>query len=152
MKYLCVNCWFVYDEAFWDKSEWILPWTKIEDLLECPVCNEIDTFNYINEEIIYMNKDTRDKYELAHFIDAKKENWKLLVTIWDNMHPMTEDHRICWLWLYDEYWDLVTEEFLWVDDDTTLELEDYELDEFEVRLKCSQHNLFSRKFDLNKKI
>lgn len=148
MKYLCVNCNFIYDEALWDKWEWIESWTKIEYLSPCPVCLEYDTFNHINEEVIYIEENTKDLYEMSHFIEAEKKDWKILITIGHDVHPMWEEHRISWIWIYDEYWDLVTEEFLWIDFETSIEFEDYDLDEFEIRIKCTQHNLFARKFDL----
>ena len=148
MKYLCINCSYIYDESFWDTNEWIEPWTKIEKLENCPVCFETDTFNHIDEEIIYIDEDTKDNIELEHLIELEKEWENLLVTIWSNMHPMLEEHRITWAWLYDEYWDLVAEEFLSPDSDLVVEFEDFYLWEFEVRVKCNQHNMFARKFAL----
>jgi rubredoxin len=146
MKYLCVNCNYIYDEALWDSTEWIKAWTKIEELEICPVCFEYDIFEPIKEEVIYIEEDTKDKFELAHFIEVEKKNWVLKVVIWGNSHPMWEEHRICWAWLFDEYWDLVDEEFLSADWDSIVEFVDYDLWEFEVRVMCSQHKLFGRKF------
>jgi rubredoxin len=146
MKYLCINCNYIYDEALWDYIEWIPAWTKIERLERCPVCFEYDTFEWIKEEVIYIEKNTNDRIELAHFIEVKRKNWILEVIIWKNSHPMWEEHRICWVWLFDEYSDLVDEEFLSPDSDSIVEFEDYNLWEFEVRIKCSQHKLFGRKF------
>lgn len=40
-KYICIPCWFIYDENFWDPDWWIRPWTKFEDIPNdriCPVC------------------------------------------------------------------------------------------------------------------
>lgn len=40
-KYICVPCWFIYDENLWDPDSWLEPWTKFEDIPDdwvCPVC------------------------------------------------------------------------------------------------------------------
>ena len=40
-KYICIPCWFIYDENIWDPDSWIEPWTKFEDIPDdwyCPVC------------------------------------------------------------------------------------------------------------------
>lgn len=148
MKYLCTNCSYVYEESFWDEVEWIEAWTKIESFDACPVCDEFDTFHHIEEEIIYIEEDTGDALELLHFIDATKQDWTIQVTIWNNIHPMWKEHRISWVWLFDEYWELLEEEFLWVESDLSIDFYDYDLDDFEIRVKCNEHNLFARKFAL----
>lgn len=148
MKYLCVECNYIYDESLWDPSEWIEPWTKIEDFIKCPVCDEYDSFHHINEEVIYIDDNTPDRIELEHDIHVNNDNNSVEVTIWNNQHPMTSDHRITWVWLYDEYSDLVDQKFLWVDDDSVVVFDNYDLDEFEVRVKCSQHKLFAKKFNI----
>lgn len=41
VKWLCVPCWYIYDESIWDPDSWINPWTKFEDIPDdwrCPVC------------------------------------------------------------------------------------------------------------------
>jgi rubredoxin len=146
MKYLCVNCNYIYDEALWDELEWIKAWTKIENLRTCPVCWAEDSFEYIKEEVIYIEEWTPDRIEQEHFIEAEKKDWYVTVCIWKNEHPMTQNHRIVWVALYDEYGDMLDEVFLWEDDDLVVDFEDYYLDEFEVRVACNQHKLFGRKF------
>ena len=40
-KYLCIPCWYIYDESVWDPDSWIEPGTKFEDIPDdwrCPVC------------------------------------------------------------------------------------------------------------------
>jgi NAD(P)H-flavin reductase/rubredoxin/DMSO/TMAO reductase YedYZ heme-binding membrane subunit len=40
-KFLCLTCWFIYDEELWDPDWWLAPWTKFEQIPEdwkCPVC------------------------------------------------------------------------------------------------------------------
>ncbi len=41
MRYICVNCGYVYDEAVGDKTQGVPPGTSFTDLPEdwlCPVC------------------------------------------------------------------------------------------------------------------
>lgn len=148
MKYLCVNCNFIYDEAIWDQVDWIPAWTKIEDINYCPACQETDTFNHINEEINYIPENTVDKIDLEHNIEMHHDNFRFEITVWWNSHPMWDDHRIAWVALFDEYSDLVEEKFLWIDDDSFVVFDDYDLDEFEIRVKCTQHQTFAKKFIL----
>ena len=61
---------------------------------------------------------------------------------------MEKEHRILSIWLFDEYWDLVEEKFLWIDDDTVVVFDDYDLDEIEIRVRCSKHWIFGKKFEL----
>jgi desulfoferrodoxin (superoxide reductase-like protein) len=84
--------------------------------------------------------------EQEHFIEAEKKDGYITVCIWNNEHSMWKDHRIAWVGLYDEYEDLLGEVFLWEDDDLVIDFEDYDLDEFEVRVACSKHKMFGRKF------
>ncbi len=40
-RWLCVPCWYIYDEEVWDIDSWIMPWTKFEDIPDdwrCPWC------------------------------------------------------------------------------------------------------------------
>lgn len=90
-KWLCIPCWYIYDESVWDPDSWIKPWTKFEDIPDnwrCPVCwvwksdfmllkSEIKT----NEsEIIWLNYLTNDVIELK--VDLKKDlefiSWQFL--------------------------------------------------------------------------
>jgi len=148
MKHLCVNCSYIYDEAIWDSWEGIEAWTKIEDIVSCPVCDEYDSFHFISEEITYLWDDLNDKFEVEHFIELNHIDDTFEIIIWWNMHPMWEDHRIAWVWLFDEYCDLVEEKFLWIDDDSVVVFDDYWLQDLEVRIKCTQHKLFAKKFVL----
>jgi desulfoferrodoxin (superoxide reductase-like protein) len=138
----------MYDEALWDKTENIRAWTSISNIKICPICEEEDSFEIVKEEIIYIEEDTIDRIEQEHFIEAERKDWYITICIWKNEHPMWPDHKIVWVGLYDEYWDLLDEIFLWDDDDLVVDFEDYDLDEFEVRVWCSKHKLFWRKFKL----
>lgn len=148
MKYLCTNCSYTFDEAFWDESEEIAPATKIEEIDICPACLEKDTFYQIKEEAIYIEDNTNDIFEQEHFIELEHKNRKLNVKIWDLDHPMEKDHRILSVMLFDEYGDLVYEKFLNIWDDLNLVFDDYDLDEVEIRVKCSKHGNFAKKFAL----
>lgn len=40
-KYICVPCWYIYDESIGDPDGWLAPWTKFEDIPDnrvCPIC------------------------------------------------------------------------------------------------------------------
>lgn len=40
-QFLCLPCWYIYDEEYWDPDWWLLPWTKFEEIPDnrkCPVC------------------------------------------------------------------------------------------------------------------
>lgn len=149
MKYICANCWYNYDESAWDEVEEIESWTKVEDLICCPVCFEVDNFIQIKEEVIYISEDSIDKIEREHFIEINHKNRTIEVTIWNNSHPMEQEHRLLSVWLFDEYGDLVEEKFLKEDDDTVTTFDDYDLDDIEIRVRCNKHWIFWRKFELN---
>ena len=148
MKYLCTNCNYIYDEALWDSGEWLESGVKIDDNFMCPVCEEYDTFHHVNEEICYLDDEPTDLFEIDHFIEVNHKWEEFEVIIWWNTHPMWEDHRIVWVWLFDEYSDLIDEKFLKTDDDSVVIFDDFWIDEFEIRVKCSEHKLFAKKFVL----
>lgn len=149
MKYLCTNCGYVYNESTGDESEEIECGTRVDDLDCCPVCFEVDPFFQVKEEVIYIDENTRDRIELEHFIKINYKNRKIEVTVWDNSHSMGEEHRLLSISLFDEYWDLVEEKFLKIDDDTFVVFDDYDLDDVEIRVRCSKHWIFAQKFALN---
>lgn len=148
MKYLCTNCRYTFDEALGDIGEDISYWTKIDSIEKCPVCDEYDTFHHIEEEVNYIETDTCDTVELNHYIEAEKIDERLSVTIWANLHPMWENHRIAWVWLYDDEEDLIEEKFFDIEEEPTVFFEDFDLDIFEIRIKCSQHHVFWKKFEI----
>lgn len=148
MKYLCTSCNYVFDEALWDIWEDIIAWTKIENIEKCPVCEEYDTFHHINEEINYIDDNDLDYMEASHYIDLKHIDFQFKIIVWNDVHPMWGDHRIAWIALFDEYGDLVEEKFLKEDEETIIYFDDYDLDIFEIRLKCTQHKIFAKRFEL----
>lgn len=150
MKYFCIHCSYVYDEAFWDETEGIEAGTKIEDIQVCPSCGEIDSFLFVNEEVNYVDESTTDLKELEHFIEAKKlENWEIFIIISDWEHPMEPEHKIASVSLFDEYGELIEEKFLKEENAHIWEqiFSDYGLDIFEIRVKCNKHWVFARRFE-----
>lgn len=149
MKYLCTNCGYVYDESLWDEVEEIEGGTRVDELDCCPTCFEVDSFFQIREEVIYIDDDTIDKIEREHFIEINYQNRKIEVTVWKNSHPMEKEHRLLSISLFDEYGDVVEEKFLKEDEDTFVVFDDYDLDDVEIRVRCSKHWIFAKKFALN---
>ncbi len=146
MKYLCTSCNYVYDKTLWDKEEGLVVWEELE---LCPVCWEYDSFQWIKEEINYLDENTLEKLEQDHMpiINFK---WDILeIRVWREAHPMWEDHRISYIWFYDEYGDIVDEKFLNEDDDLVCEFDISDIEDWEIRIKCSQHGIWSRKFERN---
>lgn len=143
MKYLCTSCSYIYDKAFWDAEEDIEIWDEIEI---CPVCEEYDTFQWIEEEVNYIDEDDLSWLEIDHFPEAELKEDKIIVKIGNEIHPMWDSHRIAEVSLYDEYWDLLDSKYLELETEAVCEFDFDDLDEFEIRVKCSLHWLWGRKF------
>ena len=144
MKYLCTSCNYVYDTALWDEEEEIQVW---EELYECPVCEEYDSFQWINEEVNQIKSNTSLWLEAEHCPIIQINDDILYVIVWKwNRHSMGEDHKIASVSLYDEYWDLIEEKYLYDREEPEIEFDFDDLDEFEVRVKCSLHGVWSKKF------
>ena len=152
MKYICPECNYTYDESLWDKYENIKAGTKFSSLWEnfrCPVCSEAsENFQEIIEEENYIDDDNLMWFDYEHYINTKKIwNTKIEVSIWKwELHPSWEEHRITQISLYDEYWDLVYEYFLWVWEEPIVEFDIDWLDEYKIVARCSIHWLWSKKF------
>ena len=81
MKYLCTNCNYVYDNALWDIEENIEVWMELE---KCPVCEEYDIFQWIEEEINYICEENwLWALEVDHFPEIEIKDDKLIF-IWKN--------------------------------------------------------------------
>lgn len=144
MKYLCTNCNYIYDNDLWDLEEWIKVW---EELDLCPVCEEYDSFQWIRDEVNYIEWDSNlEKIEIDHFPEVNIKWDKLEVSIWWEVHPMWEEHRIASVSLFDEYWDLIETKYLELEQEAIVEFDFDDLDEFEIRLKCSLHWVWWKKF------
>lgn len=149
MRYLCTNCSHIYDEAIWDNEEWYLAWVKLydmQDIFSCPVCNEwIDSFQEIVEEVNYIeNHENLTWVEDEHFPVIIEEDKKIKIKVGkDEQHPSLDEHFISNIALYDEYWDLVEEKFLTSTDEWTYIFDNYDLDEYEIRITCNLHWVWS---------
>ena len=150
MKYLCTHCNYIYDEILGEVEDWISPWTKLssmQDIFTCPSCYEsIDNFQEIREQINSFDTDKNIiwiEYEHFPFIE-KWEDWFIKIEV---KHPNEESHFLWNIWIYDEYWDIVYEEFFKPWEPASLEFDVSDLDEYEVRTGCSLHWVFSKKFE-----
>jgi desulfoferrodoxin (superoxide reductase-like protein) len=143
MKYLCVNCNYLYDTALWDKEENVEIWVELN---KCPVCEEFDVFQWIEEEVNYINDNNLYWLEIDHYPEVRIENDKIYVTVGNEIHPMWEWHRIAAVYLYDEYWDLIEVKYLEMNTEAVIDFDFYSLDEFEIRVQCSLHWLWGKKF------
>ena len=150
MKYLCIHCNYIYDEILWEKEDWIEPWTKLEsmkDTFVCPSCYEtMDNFQEINPQINSFDTDQNIlgiEYEHFPFVE-KSDNWIIKIEV---KHSSEDTHFLWNIWIYDEYWDLVYEEFFKPWNPAILEFDVSDLDEYEIRTECSLHWVFSKKFE-----
>lgn len=148
MKYICTSCNYIFDESQ-DLIENTNLINKIENYERCPVCDEYDTFIWIKEEVNYLDDNSFwflefDHLPIVELIDEEKQIIK--VTAWKWPHSMTKDHKIISISLYDEYWDLVIEEFLYEDAQPETEFDIYDFDEYEIRIKCINHWVWGKKF------
>lgn len=148
MKYICTNCNYIFDEIFSNSEDSI---EKVTSETMCPSCEEFDTFQWIEEEVNYAKDiDNLELLEIEHipqieFLDNEWEN--IIVTAWLKEHPMWLENRIISISLFDEYWDLILEEFLYEDSDPVVEFDVSDLDEYEVRVKCSVHWVWGRRVE-----
>ncbi len=144
MKYFCTECSYAFDGDLWDTEEWIKPWDTLD---KCPVCEEYDCFQWIDEEVNYIDDDNNlEALEIDHFPEIEISHWKLKVIVGNEIHPMWIEHRIASVWLYDEYGDLIQTNYLELDLEAVTEFEFDDLDEFEIRVKCSTHWVWWKKF------
>ena len=147
MKFLCTSCNYVYDKSTWDREEGVEIWTI---LYRCPVCWEYDSFHWIEEEVnLVEDVDSPNMLEIEHIPIFNFKDNILEVRVWREPHPMWAEHRISMIALYDEYSDLVEEKFFREDDDLEAYFDISDLDSGEVRVKCTIHWIWSRKFENN---
>lgn len=152
MRYICTNCNYIYDESVWDIEEWISGLTEFYSLWDtfvCPVCwDNKDSFYEIEEEVNYISKQSYiDSLSDEHFPKIKVSDDKIVISVWKDLHPMWDEHRISSVLLYDEYWDLIEEIFLQIDEDPIVEFEYQGFDGFEIRVRCTLHWLWGRKIN-----
>lgn len=150
MRFLCANCWHIYDESLGEETDGIDPGTGIDEIPEdihCPSCDgSFDDFSVIEDEVIYaddMNKLSHIEREhmprIIHLDDQKVE---VCIGEEEEMHPSGEDHRVTAIYLVDDEWHIVEEVFIMTYEDPVAEFDISGLDDFEIRASCSQHGLW----------
>lgn len=145
MKYFCTSCSYTYDQWLWDERSDIFWGTPVDDIEFCPWCGESDCFQWVEEEVNYCDED-RSFLAWDHDIVYKINDDEVIeVIVADGGHPMWEDHRITTISLYDEYGDMVENIFYPTDAEAIWEFDVSELDDFEIRIKCSIHGVWWKK-------
>ncbi len=149
MKFLCVNCSYIFDEALGDESEWIMPGTSIdaiEENIHCPWCDgSFEDFSPIEDEILYVE----DAQNLTHLEREHIPNilyqdlQRVEVMIGEEIHPTDDEHRITAIYLVDEEWHIVEEVFIMPDEEPIVEFDISGLENYEIRASCSQHGVWS---------
>ncbi len=72
-----------------------------------------------------------------------QDSEKIEVSIGEEMHSVSDDHRITGMYLVDEEWHIVDEVFIMPEEEPIAEFDISGLDTFEIRASCSQHGLWS---------
>lgn len=147
MKYHCTNCSYIYDEVLWEPEQEVEPftaWWEIGEDFYCPVCfSPKDDFISPKEEYIYLKKDNLTIVEAIHYPKYFVE-WDILkFEIWEEPHPIEEEHFVYKVWLYDDAWDLLEEKSFKPWQKAVWEFDLTYLDEFELRVFCNHDWVFS---------
>lgn len=151
MRFLCVNCWHIYDESLGEEADGIEPGTCIDEISEeihCPMCDgSFEDFSPIEDEVIYVeNVDNMSHVEREHMpriLYQDTEKVEVCIGEEEEMHPSWDDHRISAIYLIDDEWHIVEEVFIMPDEDPVAEFDISGLDVFEIRASCNQHWLWS---------
>ena len=149
MRFLCVNCSYIYDESLGDVHEDIDPGTSVDQIPEdilCPGCEgSFEDFAPIEDEVLYIDNPDRltdvEREHMPHILYQDSE--KIEVSIGEDMHPVSDDHRITGIYLVDEEGHIVEELFIMPEEEPIAEFDVSGLDNFEIRASCSQHGLWS---------
>lgn len=147
MKYLCTKCNYIYDEMLWEVDDGVEFWTKFEnvgDHFSCPNCYESsEYFQEVQMHVHSLDEDFLLWIEAEHIpiIDVL-EDWMIKITV---NHPDEDSHFVWNIWIYDEYWDMVYEQFFTPDMPVYLEYDVSDLEEYEVRVQCNIHGTFWKK-------
>ena len=150
MRFLCTNCWHIYDESLGDETEGVDPGTSVDELthngIHCPVCDgSFDDFSPIEDEILYAEDSKHmnhlEKEHIPHIIYQDSE--KIEVCVGEDMHSVWDDNRITAIYLIDDEWHILEEIFIMPDEDPVCEFDVSGLDVFELRASCSKHGLWS---------
>ena len=124
-----------------EKSDGVEPGTRCDEDFLCPGCDEYGTFHEIQEEVNIIDATNNEQHlELEHIpVLNTLDNGILQVRVWRQAHPMWSDHRITTIALYDEYGDLIEEKFIDEDEEAFAEFDSSDLDDYEIRIRCSLH-------------
>lgn len=148
MRYFCIDCSHIFDEALWERELSIEPWTKFDDLdwFYCPNCEADESmFQPIEEEILYAedsdNLSVLESQHIPHILHFDEKEVEL--SVGEDVHPSDEEHRILAIWLYDEDGELVEEHFFKTDEEPLYAFDVEDLDSFEIRAACNQHGVWS---------
>jgi len=150
MRFLCINCWHIYDESLWEVDDNIEPGTCIDEIsqeIHCPSCDgSFEDFSPIEDEVIYAeNPEHLSHIEREHMprimhLDAHKV--EVCVGEEEEMHSSSEEHRVTAIYLVDEEGHIVEEIFIMAFEDPVAEFDISGLDDFEIRASCNQHGLW----------
>ncbi len=149
MKYLCTKCNYIYDEMLWEKEDKIEYGTQFDNLWDnffCPQCNESgEYFQEITPYVHSLDEDSLVGIEAEHipFIEKLADGFIKI----EVHHPDEEEHFVWNIWIFDEYWDVVYEEFIKPWNPAYLEFDVSDLDEYEIQVSCSLHGVFRKKFE-----
>lgn len=154
MRFLCVNCWHIYDEALWEVDDNIDAGTGIDEISEdihCPSCDgSFEDFSPIEDEVIYIDNPNHlthiEREHMPRIIHLDNEQVEVCVWEEEEMHPSGEDHRVTAIYLIDEEGHIVEEIFIMMDEDPVAEFDISGLESFEIRASCSQHGLWGTWF------
>lgn len=149
MRFLCVNCGYIYDESLGDEEDGIEAGTPIDNIpydVHCPACDgSFDDFSPIEDEILYAENPEHlnhlEKEHIPHIIYQDAE--RVEVCVGEDMHPIGEDHRITAISLIDDEGHIVEEIFIMLDEEPIAEFDISGLDVFEIRASCNRHGLWS---------
>lgn len=149
MKYYCTNCSYVYDEITWEEELNIAPmtmwWEIDEENFYCPNCESTkEDFIAPKEEIIYPNdQNNLTAVEAMHFPVYEIKWDELHFKIWEDNHPMNEEHFIYKISLIDENWDIIEEKKFNQDEELVWSFDISYLSSFELRVYCNEEGIFS---------
>ena len=149
MRFLCINCWHIYDESLWEETDGIDPGTCIDQISEdihCPSCDgSFEDYSPIEDEVIYiddihkMSHVEREHMPQIDYLDSERVE----VSIGEELHSSNDDHRITAIYLVDDEWHIVEEIFIMPDEDPVAEFDISWIESFEIRASCNQHGLWS---------
>lgn len=150
MKYICIGCGYIYNEAEWEREYGVPPCTlhtHLPDDFFCPVCQEYhkDDFIALDEPILPLPTyhPSLQLFEKEHIPLYEKENNLLHIFIGYEKHPMEKNHCIYKIGLYDESGDEIDEKILHIWEEPTAVFDIEYMEQLEIRIFCSKHGIFS---------